>query len=370
MSDSPLLPGTPAPWFYCRTTQNQKFSFDTVGGRHVVLCFFGSAANPVAADLLARIHEQRGRFDTGTVCFFGVSTDPEDERSGRVADTGPAMKIFWDFDGAVSRLYGTRGDDDTQRIVTFVLDPRLRVLARLPQGDSAARHVEELLRVLDGIEPFGPPERAVPQAPVLVVPRVFEPRLCRTLVEYYDAQGGRDSGFMRDVNGKTVHIIDYGHKRRRDASIEDKALREACMVRIHDRLAPEIHKAFQFHVTRMERYIVACYDESERGHFRPHRDNTTKGTAHRRFAVSLFLNTGEYDGGFLRFPEYGSSLYTAPAGGAVVFSCSMLHEATPVTRGRRLMFLPFLYDDAARRIREQNFQYLDEPLAPATRRAE
>jgi predicted 2-oxoglutarate/Fe(II)-dependent dioxygenase YbiX len=163
---------------------------------------------------------------------------------------------------------------------------------------------------------------------------------------------------MRDVDGKTVAIIDYGHKRRRDCDIEDERLRHSCMVRIHDRLAPEILKAYQFHATRMERYIVACYDATEGGHFRGHRDNTTRGTAHRRFAVSLHLNTGEYDGGQLRFPEFGRQLYTAPVGGAVVFSCSLLHEATPVTRGRRFMFLPFLYDDAAAKIRQQNRKFL------------
>ena len=47
---------------------------------------------------------------------------------------------------------------------------------------------------------------------------------------------------------------------------------------------------------------------------------------HRRFAVSLNLNTGDYEGGCLRFPEFGPHLYVAPAGGAVVFSCSLLHE--------------------------------------------
>ena len=78
--------------------------------------------------------------------------------------------------------------------------------------------------------------------------------------------------------------------------------------------------------------------------------------------MSLFLNTGDYEGGFLHFPEFGSALYSAPAGGAVVFSCSMLHEATPVTAGRRFMFLPFLYDDAARRVREENFRFLDTRL--------
>ena len=29
-----------------------------------------------------------------------------------------------------------------------------------------------------------------------------------------------------------------------------------------------------------------------------------------------------------------------------MFSCSLLHEATRVTRGRRYAFLPFLYDAA------------------------
>lgn len=168
---------------------------------------------------------------------------------------------------------------------------------------------------------------------------------------------------MRDVDGGTVGVIDYGHKRRNDCNINDEKLRRACMHRIHDRLGPELHKAFQFRATRMERYIVACYDADVGGHFRPHRDNTTKGTAHRRFAVSLFLNPGEYDGGFLRFPEFGPGLFSAPLGGAVVFSCSPLHEATPVTRGRRYMFLPFLYDDAARRVRDDNLQFLDSALS-------
>jgi predicted 2-oxoglutarate/Fe(II)-dependent dioxygenase YbiX len=168
---------------------------------------------------------------------------------------------------------------------------------------------------------------------------------------------------MRDVNGRTVAIVDHGHKRRRDRMIEDDVLRNACMARIHDRLIPELRKAFQFRATRIERYLVACYDAEEGGHFRRHRDNTTKGTAHRRFAVSLFLNSGQYEGGFLRFPEFGSGLYTAPAGGAVVFSCSLLHEATPVTQGRRYMFLPFLYDEDARRIREENVSFLGSGAA-------
>ncbi len=129
------------------------------------------------------------------------------------------------------------------------------------------------------------------------------------------------------------------------------------MVKIHDRLVPEIRRAYQFHATRMERYIVACYQGEHGGHFRAHRDNTTKGTAHRRFACSLNLND-DYEGGFVWFPEFGRQLFKPPPGGACVFSCSMLHEATPVTQGVRYVFLPFLYDDAAAKIREENLRFL------------
>ena len=45
-----------------------------------------------------------------------------------------------------------------------------------------------------------------------------------------------------------------------------------------------------------------------------------------------------------------------------MFSCSLLHEALPVTRGLRYATLPFLYDDAAARIREANNAYLGEEI--------
>ena len=74
--------------------------------------------------------------------------------------------------------------------------------------------------------------------------------------------------------------------------------------------------------------------------------------------MTVNLNDG-FDGGDLRFPESGPRRYRAPAGGAVVFSCSLLHEATRVARGVRYATLPFLYDDAAARIRERNQAHVE-----------
>ena len=182
---------------------------------------------------------------------------------------------------------------------------------------------------------------------------MLEPDLCQRLIDLYNQTGGAPSGVMRQVDGKTVPVLD-GFKRRRDANIVDEGLRGILRTRMVQRLLPEIRKAFQFEATRTERYILACYDASDGGFFKAHRDNTTTATAHRRFAVSINLNAEGFEGGDLRFPEFGRKTYRPPTGGAVVFSCSLLHEATPVTKGTRYAFLPFLFDEDAERIRQAN----------------
>jgi peroxiredoxin/predicted 2-oxoglutarate/Fe(II)-dependent dioxygenase YbiX len=359
-----LHPGEQAPWFRCRNAANPRFAFDSIAGHCVVLSFLGSAQDEACQRFLAGLDRLGHLLNDDFACFFGVSIDRQDEIEGRIFDRPLGIRFFHDDDHAVSRLYGALNDDAegpwTFERRTFILDQRLRVVQVLEFDSDPENHLKRIVEALEAIPALSPMQPANLQAPVLVVPRVFEPEFCQQLIAYYNSRGGRESGFMRDMDGKTVEVMDYDHKRRRDEEIDDEALRRACMFRIHDRLVPELRRAFQFAATRIERYVVACYEAETAGHFRPHRDNTTLGTAHRRFAVSLMLNTGEYEGGLLRFPEYGSYLYSAPAGGAVVFSCSLLHEATPVTSGKRYVFLPFLYDEAAVRIREQNRHSLEK----------
>ncbi|MCH8998129.1 MAG: 2OG-Fe(II) oxygenase, partial [Proteobacteria bacterium] len=89
------------------------------------------------------------------------------------------------------------------------------------------------------------------------------------------------------------------------------------------------------------------------GHFIAHRDDTTPYSAHRRFAMSLALSTGDYEGGYVRFPEYGPQLFRAETGSAVVFSVSMLHEVTKITAGRRFILLGFFYSEAEEALRQE-----------------
>lgn len=355
--------GEPAPWFVQRSDSNPRYVFDTVAGRYIVLCFFGSSDAPPGRSAQAFVQAYRALFDDERIAYFGVSLDPADEAQGRVRQSLPGVRYLWDFDGAVSRLYGAIPDEDLSAAVAlrptwFVLDPTLRVIAALPFSESDPGHgaLSTLLRGLPPVERFaGRPL----QAPILFLPNVFEPELCRTLIDLYEAHVGQPSGFMREVDGKTMLVTDPAHKVRRDVVLEDAALTKGIQQRVLRRIVPEIRKAFQFEATRMERYIVACYRADEGGHFRAHRDNTTKGTAHRRFAVSINLN-GDFEGGDLSFPEYGRTSLRPLPGGAVVFSCSLLHQVAPVTRGARYAFLPFLYDDAAARMRAANNPFLGE----------
>ena len=347
----PLPPvGSIAPSFHAPALAgNPRYAFDTVAGRAVVMLFHGSAGSAqgrAAFEVLAR---HRDLFDDRQACFFGVTVDPEDEKQGRIAQDLPGIRHFLDYGAALSERYGIaarHGNEAEVRPAWLVLDRMLRVKGWFPveRGEEAMALLRQTIAAQDDAE----------FAPVLVVPDVLEPDLCRQLIAHYEDQGGQESGFMRAVDGKTVGIVDHGHKRRFDCEIADPALRKAIDTAVFQRLVPMIGKALQFKATRIERHIIACYDSEGGGYFNAHRDNTTPGTAHRRFAVTLNLNTPEYDGGELNFPEFGPRLYKPPTGSALVFSCSLLHRALPVTRGRRYAVLPFLYDEAGAEIRQAN----------------
>lgn len=354
--------GDPAPWFVGRETINPQYRFDTAGGRYIVLCFFGSTRNPMAQGLFKDLlNKQRALFDDNKISFFGVSVDVGDE--GKLKESIPGIRFFQDSDHAISKLYGSsplgdkvRGEGVNIRCMAYVLDPTMRIIKVVPLTNDG-RHVEELAGFLKSLPPVHLFSGIELQAPVIYLPNVFEPEFCRELIALYEKEGGVESGFMRDVDGKTVEIRDYGRKSRRDLVLTEQKLLDELNLRIHKRIVPEIKKVHQFDVSRIERYIVACYSAEEQGHFAAHRDDTTLGTAHRRFAVTINLNS-EFEGGELSFPEYGPRSYKPAPGGAVVFSCSLLHAVSKVTKGKRYAFLPFLYDEAARKVREANFKFL------------
>jgi predicted 2-oxoglutarate/Fe(II)-dependent dioxygenase YbiX len=349
------LVGTPAPLFWARSHVNPRFAFGSLGGRYVLLAFL-PPPGPERDVALKLVAENAAAFDDDQCAFFGVLPDAESFDFARVS---PPFRWFDDTSGQLRRLYGLADGDGAADTAWVLIDPSMRILAV-----AALRHGPAIMQI---VRTLGKPDdhAGLPlHAPVLVVPRVLEPSFCKRLIELYVQIGGEPSGVMEVHDGKTVGVLN-DMKSRRDIQIEAPELQSKLRIALSLRLAPEIQKAFQFKATRIERYIVASYSADEGGYFRPHRDNTTPGTAHRQFAVSINLND-DFVGGDLRFPEFGSRTYRPPLGGAVVFSCSLLHEATPVTRGIRYATLPFLYDDAAAEVRRANLHTLEDAAAPVS----
>lgn len=354
----PLGLGEAVPWFRGTTLgSSDPYAFDTAGGRPILMLFFGTAAPAPARAALAALQQRRDLFDDVNAAFFGVTVDPTDESEKRIRRQLPGVRFFLDYDRTISRQFGAAeaAPSDGYRGHWLLLDQTLRVRGRFPLADG-----EQALMALARLMAMPP----MPDwAPVVAVPDVLEPDLCRKLIDLYEAHGGEESGFMRDVEGMTKLLVDPLHKIRRDYLVEDAALARELNLRMIHRLLPMVKRAFQYRATRVERLLVGCYEAETGGHFRAHRDDTSLGTAHRRFAVTINLNAEDYEGGDLMFPEYGPRTYRAQTGGAIVFSCSLLHQAMPVTKGRRFAFLPFLYDDASAKLREENAKYLEGDLA-------
>lgn len=359
----PLAAGDPLPHFAQRGGGLASFRPDTMAGRYLVFCLYGSAAGEGGRRALDAVARHRDRFDDRRFSLFGVSADAADEREGRTKDALPGIRQLWDFDCSVHRLLGALPREDgvsaAGRPRWIVVDPSLHVLAIVPfEPDGAdCDRVFDILDTLPHPRCFAGFE--IP-APVLVLPQVFDTGLCRHLIGLYNADGGGDSGVMRG----NVGIHDRTFKSRKDYSLDDPKLIAHVQGLISRRVLPEIEKLFFMKITRMERYMVGCYSAADGGHFRPHRDNDSEITAHRRFAVSINLNA-DFEGGEVSFPEYNERGVKAPPGWAVVFPCAALHMVSRVTRGHRYAFLPFVYDEAGAAIRQAYLASLAAPAADA-----
>lgn len=293
---------------------------------------------------------------------FGISIDPGDRILEERIAVPDYFTFLWDFEGELSDRYGVCQPDKANggiiyEPMTFVLDENLRILNILPL-EQQKFYVEQIISFINRLSAPAPPILAIPQAPVLMIPNVFAVDFCQHLIQLYRVNGGKDSGFMQQKDNKTAEVLARKTKQRRDFLITEKELLQQINSLVWRRVKPEILKVFQFEMTCFERYLVASYESTQQGFFRPHRDNVTVGTVHRRFAMTLNLNTGEYEGGCLRFPEYGTQLYRPNIGDAIVFSCSLLHEVTPVTQGQRFALLSFFYNDEDAKVRQQNQKHV------------
>jgi peroxiredoxin/predicted 2-oxoglutarate/Fe(II)-dependent dioxygenase YbiX len=356
----------PAPPFTTTLSDGLALNSDDLAGCFTTLCFFGSCAAPQMGAMAAAIASNSEIFDGLDHRFLGISIDPDDAgRTDLLPGDAPAVRWAWDFDQSLSRAYGAAPESDNGEEVAFqpltvVLDAAMRVLVCHKVNDPE-NHPAELAQFLNNLPTLGPPRLAQHQAPVLLVPMAFEQEFCRRLIAHFEETGGSTSGILADVDGKTELTFDADRKRRLDVAITDQTLQQGAHLRIARRVAPEIRKAFQLNVTRLERSVIARYGTGD--FFGRHRDNSAVGTAHRAFSITIALNADNHTGGHLRFPEFGPQIYQIPVGCAIVHSCGLLHEVLPVREGHRYVYIPVVYDEAGAARRAENSKFLGENVS-------
>lgn len=365
--------GDPMQEFELPATTGERMGLEQFVGRPLVVVFSASESIVPGRRTLEVLRDAQEQFRSRGVTVVVVSISPMEALQKVVAEHRFPFPMLSDPKIQTSTIYGTLrpteastqdaspgadagADSKTQvrlRAIrrTILVRPSMHI-AKIYDDPDPETYIAQLLKDIDELIIKEPPRRVLAQAPVLLIPNVFPADLCKRLIEVWNEEGNVDSGFMTQEGDKTVGKYDYSHKIRRDHFMKESRELEAVKKYVGARLIPRIRLAFNYEVSRFEDFRIACYDASRGGFFRPHRDNTTAGTAHRRFAMSLLLND-DYEGGALRFPEYGMNEYRPEAGSAVIFSCSLLHEAMDVTAGKRFVLLSFFYGEAEAKIREE-----------------
>jgi predicted 2-oxoglutarate/Fe(II)-dependent dioxygenase YbiX len=344
-----VLAGDRMPFCYGMTADRQFCSFEAQAGRSAAIIL----AHAVCPDDLRPVIEDFARQPDAFASRDADVLILGDEDVVRALARHPSAS--WRIQAIDCRTgFLQRCGAPAGAAVALVVDRNLRVAMRLSPG-QAVDVAAACLACLDALPREAARDVLLP-APVLVLPNLLPRELCRGLIERFESGPSIDGGIASiDTAGRPHSRIDHAKKWRRDLPIPpDDAWHPMLRDALLHRCAPEIAKAFQAKVAHTDRILVARYD-APGGWFGRHRDNMAENVAFREFAISVNLNTEEYEGGHLCFPEYNDHRYRPPTGAGVIFSTSLLHEAAPVLRGRRHVLLTFFHGDAAE-ARRQAYQ--------------
>jgi len=355
-----LCVGDRVPDFALRDTGGRPFTFEQPAhaGRLGVILACAASTGAGAQRELTKLRDLHEKWRDLGVRVFAVTPAPAGENAALATKLTLPFPILSDASFSVGQALGLETAAKGARAkkkkagacAVAIIDPNQRIEKLIaPAGDG-----RQTIRALTYCEKRAAKETEIVtgQAPVLILPKVLDRDHCARLMRIFESGQVYQGGVASPEHGSNVPIQEI--KSRQDVALADNGPEAKEIFEIfRQRLFPEIKKAFNYRVTRAETLRLGRYTAEDGGHFVPHRDDTTPYTAHRRFAMSINLNFGEYEGGHLRFPEYGPNLYSAESGAAIVFSCSLLHEVTRMTRGQRFVLLGFYYSEAGQAIREK-----------------
>jgi predicted 2-oxoglutarate/Fe(II)-dependent dioxygenase YbiX len=351
-----IAPGDKMPFCYGMAADRQFYSFEAQAGRAALLIVGGGPGALLDACL-----GQLAALEADLVLLMcGNPAEVFGDRGG-IPDGLRVVDCAADFLAACAAP------------CVMVIDRAARLVARWPSdADDPVRIAAAAVAAIGTIGREPAHDSRLP-APVLLIPNLLDATLCGRLIERFESGASFESGVTgAGADALAEDRVDHRKKRRRDCLLQaGDALHDEVLRLLFRRCVPDLRKAFQHEVRHTDRLLVARYDETG-GYFHRHRDNASASVAFRQFALTVNLNAGEYEGGQLLFPEFNDHRYAPPTGGGIVFSSSLLHAATPVTRGKRYALLTFLHDEAAEMRRQAYRETVTERLLarPVTPMAE
>ncbi|WP_394763410.1 2OG-Fe(II) oxygenase family protein [Phenylobacterium sp.] len=335
ISSLQLSIGDRAPDILGATASGRFYSLDSQAGRPALIVALGALEAGVAGALFERLCRLQSQLaETGVdLVPLAPMLQPFTERFS----TDPAA---YDLLVYTSGNEGLESLDIEGRAAAVLIDRGARIVGL--SGLDAETDLIGWLGASARQIASAAPRICTATAPVLMIPNIMPPALCQALIAHFEASPHAAGVMASFSDGAAYAKLDESKKKRRDTELTaESPLHGEVVHLLASRVIPAIKTAFQADIANADRILIARYDDTG-GYFKRHRDNTAPHTAFREFAISLNLNTDDYEGGELKFPEYDDHRYNPPAGGAIVFSASLLHEAAPVTKGSRYVLLSFL----------------------------
>lgn len=344
-----LWPGALAMPIETRDQDGRRLSLadDHLSGRSLLLLLINGAAEEAATALLEAIADRYDGLEAVDCTVIAVNADSDAAANQRLRrSSGFPWPVASDSTGAIFASYGLHKDNgpDTRLVL---LTPLRQIRVWFDAPTDIEETLDKIMSAIEDEQCNSELRWAPPHAPILLVPNVLSPEECGRLIESFET---REPFMVRpprpgEIAGNyKIPVYEHDRQDRVDQIIKDPNTIKFLDERLFGRVTPMIRKAFAFDVTRHEDLHIARYVGKRGGYEMGHRDNTSAATSYRRFALSMSLND-DYEGGGIVFKEFSPRPYRAPAGTAMVFSSSLLHEVQETTSGTRYNLISHLFNE-------------------------
>jgi hypothetical protein len=306
-----LLPGDRVPDFILPDPATRLHNFyDLPGGRPILLVLASNTARPDQWNEIKLLAEFAPLIDDAGVDLVIISNDGV-ESLAMVSKIIPAPAVWLaDIRGVVNQALRAGAKYEFTGVVSFLLDANQRVIAQRGLEPGHASWAFSVMKSLQREAPL----TLTNAAPILLLPRVLDLETCSKISALLPAEPGAVA----------------------PRAIADAELAAVVSVQLLRRVGPEVDKVFSFDdfvfeslALRREAGAAAEHPGS------PQRDNRDPETTGRSFSVILDLDAEAYQGGGLRFPEYGPHIYRPGTGAAVVHAGGLQRELLPLEGGQR-----------------------------------